>query len=91
MDEISEDEFHDWGIHLTPDGDLLSFDAVKDHDLHQVWTIVEVDDGSWMAVAGFHVVNRVGYITTDRRWVDGSEVAVYAAALGMEDDEEDAL
>lgn len=79
---ISESDFFEtWGASVSPGGDLLTFEAVKDLDMHRVWTVVECDDDAWMAEPGFHLVNRLGYVTTTRPWVSGSELAYYAEPL----------
>lgn len=45
----------------------------------RVWTVVEVDDA--MAIlAGFHVVNQIGYLLTRKPWVSGDEQFDYLPA-----------
>lgn len=78
---ITEMEFDQGYVPLENEGGWLlrEYDEVKDHDVSHVWTIVE-DDGSTenlYALPGFHVVNCVGYVVTERPWVSGDEVAVY--------------
>ena len=43
------------------------FDLSKKEN--RVWTIVEGDDGMCF-VAGFHLVNRMGYLVTEKPWND---------------------
>jgi hypothetical protein len=38
----------------------------------RVWTVVDVD-GELCIIAGFHFVNRFGYIITEKEWVSGGE------------------
>jgi hypothetical protein len=38
-----------------------------------VWTIIEGDDGEFHAMPGVHVVNRFGYLVTERPWETGEE------------------
>lgn len=42
----------------------------------QVWSIVEGDDDdNFYALAGFHIVNVVGYAVTKKHWQTGDEQA----------------
>lgn len=82
MDElISEREFHEvWRPSVRPSGDLLQFDDVCDKPLRHVWTIVdggEGADGNWYACTGFHVVNHLGYVITEKAWEDDTWDAIY--------------
>ena len=78
---ISEDEFHaHWGVKVSASGDLWKYEEVRSFGVQHVWTIVESgsdDDGNWYAVPGFHYVNRLGYVLTDRAWNEGTQDAVY--------------
>jgi len=62
-----------YGIQRAATDDLFIYDEVKLQPLHHVWTILEGDDGSLWACAGFHIVNKLGYITTERPWSTGVE------------------
>ena len=54
---------------------------------NQVWTYVcDESDG---AIAGWHVVNMVGYIVTEVPWVDGGEWMVFDDPDSDEDGEEE--
>lgn len=53
---------------LPGNGDLLDYPAVSRQPENRVWTITEGDGGNWYAAPGFHQVNRLGYILTDRPW-----------------------
>jgi hypothetical protein len=48
-------------------------DAAHPSDTH-VWTVIE-DDGRTYAVAGYHVVNKIGYVITAAPWQTGDEEA----------------
>jgi hypothetical protein len=75
---ISEHCFRDeWGAKASETGDLFTFDEVKDTDKHRVWTVVEGEDDSWYALPGYHVVNKLGYVLTDKPWSTGLEEAVW--------------
>jgi len=39
----------------------------------RVWTIIEGDDDKFYIVAGFHYVNRFGYIITEKEWETENE------------------
>ncbi len=39
----------------------------------KVWTIIEGDNGELFYSAGFHVVNRLGFLVTERQWETGQE------------------
>ena len=41
-----------------------------------LWTIVEGDDGQVCICAGYHLVNRMGYLITDEPWGDEGECYV---------------
>lgn len=60
-------------IQRAATGDLFTHEDVKDLPLRRVWTIVEGDGGSQWALPGFHVVNRLGYISTEREWTNEDE------------------
>ncbi len=81
QDLISEREFEDvWGVYVKPSGDLFQFDDVRDQPPEHVWTIVDSGDdtdGNWYAVAGFHVVNKLGYVMTRKPWSESTPDAIY--------------
>lgn len=39
----------------------------------KVWTVIDGDDDELHIVAGFHFVNRMGYIITEKEWETGEE------------------
>ena len=43
---------------------------------HRIWTIVDVD-GFVLLTAGWHFVNRLGYVVTDGPFPAGAEIDVY--------------
>lgn len=45
---------------------------IKHQNPKHVWTVLEVD-GKWYYSAGFHYVNRFGYIWTQNPWDTGLE------------------
>ncbi len=92
---ILEADFEEqWGARVRADGNLLTFDDVKNEPPEHVWTVVESgddEDGSWYAAPGFHVVNRLGYVLTERPWVDATLDAIYFLDDGMADEERGGL
>lgn len=67
-------------------GEELEFVLSFANDLkrsQRVWTIVEVD-GEMYLTAGFHIINRVGYIITEKEWETGTEEFQYE---GVDSDE----
>lgn len=81
MSIISEDDFErDWKPIPTADDENALRDNLHDvaqYPREQVWTVVEGDSGDLYAQAGIHVVNRIGYVATEKAWVTGEEEAVY--------------
>ena len=66
-------------LHQTLDEALA---AARAHggDLHNVWTILDSGDGdddNLYASPGAHIVNRLGYVVTERPWETGLEDAVW--------------
>jgi hypothetical protein len=82
--KITEAEFvAKWGARVADNGDLLEYHQVKGLPIARVWTIVETgdpDDESWYALPGFHIVNKLGYCVTRRRWTTGEEEAEWFVA-----------
>jgi len=78
---ITEDEFWDeWGVVKKPSGDLFDYEDVKDQPLNHVWTILETgsdENDNWYASPGFHVVNKLGYVMTEKAWEDDCRDAIY--------------
>ena len=80
-DYISEDEFwDDWVVLKQPSGDLFDFEDVKDQPLNHVWTIIDSgsdENDNWYASPGFHIVNKLGYVMTEKAWEDETRDAIY--------------
>lgn len=75
---IPEDEFHEqWGAHVQSDGNLFEFADVREKPLNLVWTIVDTDEGHWIAIPGFHIVNRLGYCMTTKPWTGQGQEAYW--------------
>lgn len=78
---ISEDAFWEvWGVMQSTENGLLEFDEARIHPVNHVWTVVESGDdtdGNWYAIPGVHYVNRLGYIVTERPWMDDTLDAIY--------------
>ena len=57
---------------------------IREQDPKHVWTVLVLDeeetegeDMTWGIVAGFHHVNRNGYIITEKPWETGTEETDY--------------
>ena len=81
---ISEDDFFERYIPVNTPGTepnsgefYHEFEHVKGLDPHNVWTIVDGDDGGMYAIPGFHIVNRVCYVVTEKPWETGLEEALW--------------
>lgn len=51
-------------------GDELEF--IKRQPANRVWTILDAE-GELYIVAGIHIVNRMGYLVTDKEWENETE------------------
>jgi hypothetical protein len=49
---------------------LSMVNELRNHN--RVWTIIDGDDGL-SCIAGYHLVNRIGYIVTAKPWETGTE------------------
>ena len=49
-------------------GDDIAFVGTQNN--RHVWTLLDDDNGVPTIVAGYHFVNRIGYIITIKTWVD---------------------
>lgn len=69
-----------------PDLDLFDFEDVKDLPAERVWTIVESGGwpDHWYALPGFHIVNKLGYVTSETPWTDDGETALWFESPGVE-------
>ncbi len=56
------------GTQFETYGEELQF--IKDQDTHNVWTLVDGDNGEQVIVNGFHLVNRIVYYITENPWTD---------------------
>jgi len=75
IEDFDPVEFEDT---LTGHPELLEtygrdLDRVNDASDHNVWTVLEGDNGRLYVSAGFHYVNRIGYIITRIPWQTGVE------------------
>lgn len=82
MTTLTEAEFDAYYTpRQKPNGDYFDYEDVVGKPITHVWTVVEAedDDGRQHLIAcpGFHVVNRIGYLLTERPWVTGDEDAYW--------------
>jgi hypothetical protein len=69
---LSEEAFEAFDPLPSPDGNTYwEHRATLVWPLHQVWTVVESDDGyDFIAAPGYHIVNVLGYLVTAVPWTD---------------------
>ena len=53
-------------------GEEIAFVVEQSRTSKKVWTIIESDEKMYI-VAGFHYINRVGYMITEEAWSSGDE------------------
>lgn len=49
------------------------YQHITDTPEKKVWTIVTGDNGEMIITAGYHYVNRLGYLVTEKPWEKGTE------------------
>ena len=100
---ISEDQFMETykPIQQGAEGEFMlddfqeavRFAEARGLSSNHVWTIMESGDGDDDALyvsAGYHLVNRIGYIVTEKPWETGIEDAIWMEDdFESDDDEED--
>jgi hypothetical protein len=69
----SEEEFEAFGPRLTPSGDFWQYAEIEMVPTERVWSILETGEANQSLVAspGWHTVNVLGYVVTDKPWTDG--------------------
>ncbi|MDR2874560.1 MAG: hypothetical protein LBV44_01340 [Methylobacillus sp.] len=81
---ISENDFFNiWGAYVKNNGDMFFFEDVKFQPPNYVWTIIECDSdygrsAHWIASPGFHIVNILGYVMTQKPWNNDTPDAFYS-------------
>lgn len=78
---ISESDFTDaWGAYTKNDGNLFSYEDVKDLSRNHIWSVMDCGGEKpdhWIAAPGFHIVNVLGYVITNKPWDDETPDAFY--------------
>jgi hypothetical protein len=64
-DNASFQDEHGVGIMFETYG--VELEWVKTQPNENVWTYMDGDEGTWLT-AGYHVVNRIGYLVTEVPW-----------------------
>lgn len=78
-----ENEYPDFEEHYTVVNEDVDYDEaaamveMETWEGRHLWTIVEGDDGDLYAVAGWHYVNRIKYVTTQEAWNENAERATF--------------
>lgn len=76
LDLTASVDFGDGGCLYSAAG--KEFRHILAQDPRTLWTLVGGDDGSLFIESGLHIVNRLGYLVTDRPFEDG---VAYSVAL----------
>jgi len=68
---ISENEFERKYVSIdSPSGSTIwEHREIRDQKKNHVWTVVEAEDSMYV-MAGFHRVNMIGYVVTEKPWRD---------------------
>jgi hypothetical protein len=81
--EVWENRYKPITNPLQPDEETTLFetygadyDFVTSYDHTKIWTWVDGDNGTYI-VAGWHLVNRIGYYLTEEPWADENMVIPY--------------
>lgn len=84
LEKYNEREFEEKykPIDARPDEGLWTWAEVRAAKIptERVWTVVETgdpEDGSWYAVPGFHIVNKIDYVVTEVPWEHENIEAVW--------------
>lgn len=88
VEKLTADEFvEQYEPREFPDGSfIIDRHATRKFPVSYVWTIVEGDDtDNLYAIPGYRIVNRVGYIVTEKPWRHENLEAVWY--VYPEDDE----
>lgn len=61
---------------------------VKQHQIQNIWTVVDGDSGEFWIIPGFRFVNRFAYMITEIPWeeTDGTSIVFNNVFLGDEED-----
>jgi len=43
---------------------------------NRVWTIIEGDNDTMYYISGFHLVNRLGFLITEKEWLEETDVKI---------------
>lgn len=52
----------------------IELEWVRTQPNENVWTYIDGDNGELLLIAGFHIVNRIGYFVTEVPWDNENEV-----------------
>ena len=71
------DEYASWNGQMfeTYGDDHNTVLAVATREPRRVWTLVDTDNGQ-VIMNGYHQVNRIGYIVTEREWELGATINI---------------
>jgi hypothetical protein len=85
MEYIGEWEFEEQYVPLdSPDGgNTWEYEDTLQHPPERVWTLLDGEDGGIWASPGYHIVNKIGYVVTEKPWTDPGLDAVWVDAADL--------
>lgn len=72
LNHLDDNASFDGFMFETFDDEIAYVEELRLSDPKRVWTIIE-GDGVMVVSAGYHIVNRLGYIITEVHWDDENE------------------
>ncbi|MBD3248470.1 hypothetical protein GF336_00305 [Candidatus Woesearchaeota archaeon] len=49
---------------------------VKEQDKNKIWTVIDGEGSKLYLINGYHPMNRLGYIITEKAWTEDIEIEV---------------
>lgn len=73
--KLQKDTVSEHDIMLETFGE--DYEKVRSTNPQYIWTVLDGDDGLMYLVAGHHLVNRIGYVISQKPWVSGDETFLW--------------
>lgn len=69
---LSDEFVEQYAPREKPDGSLVyDYHETRQFPMNHIWTLVESGEkDNTYAIPGYHMVNRVGYLVTEKQWTD---------------------
>jgi hypothetical protein len=66
-DSVHDEDLCSFSGHMYETyGEELAY--VREQPIANIWTIVEDDNGNWVVIPGYKLVNRMGYLICENPW-----------------------